>query len=104
MFYTFNQNNSGGRFAGPAKHVIIEADSADEACEIATNHDVYFEGCDKGFDCPCCGDRWYTPCGDDDCTEEPMIYNDRAEEFFGKMYVEDIPYVLLVRKDGTQEK
>ena len=71
-FFTFNQNNSGGVFVGP-EYVIVEADSADEANMIATDHDVYFDGVHNGPDCPCCGDRWYEV-DDDDATEEPEIW------------------------------
>lgn len=77
-FFTFHQNNSGGSFFGP-EYVIIEADSADEANEIAMDHDVYFDGVHHGNDCPCCGDRWY-PVDDDDATDKPEIYGkDPAE-------------------------
>lgn len=62
MFYKFDQNNSGGEFNGP-KYVIVEADDEDEAMEIAVGDgDVYFDGVDKGIDCPCCGDRWSSYC------------------------------------------
>lgn len=58
MFYTYHQNNSGGFFKGPSI-VIVEADSHEEADEIAQENGVYFDGVDKGIDCECCGDRWY---------------------------------------------
>ncbi|MEK9748244.1 MAG: hypothetical protein VW443_04740 [Pseudomonadales bacterium] len=59
MWYTFSQNNSGGVWDGP-QYVSVEADTADEANEIAEIHmDIYFDGCHDGSDCPCCGDRWY---------------------------------------------
>ena len=40
-FYTYNQNNSGGSFTGPAKNVIIEASSADVANAIAEDRGLY---------------------------------------------------------------
>lgn len=56
-FYTFNQNNSGGKFYGPV-YVIVEARNVDEANSLAESKaDVYFDG--EG-DCACCGYRWYT--------------------------------------------
>ena len=63
MFYLFDQNNSGGDFHhdssnGIGYRVIIEADSADQANEIAENIGIYFNGCYDERDCPCCGDRW----------------------------------------------
>jgi hypothetical protein len=63
-FYVFNQNNSGGSFESNDKlchRVIIEADNVDDAVRIAENMGIYFNGCDEGMDCPCCGDRWYPP-------------------------------------------
>lgn len=63
-FYEFSQNNSGGSFATDKKlchRLIIEANDEDEACRIAEDLGVYFNGCEDGMDCPCCGDRWYRP-------------------------------------------
>ena len=57
MFYAFRQNNSGGMFIGTKLH-IIEANSAEEANTLASNYDIYFDGCSSGKDCSCCGDRW----------------------------------------------
>lgn len=76
MFYTYNQNNSGGLFIG-AKTVIVEADSTEEADSIAQENDIYFQGVSKGWDCGCCGDRWYPAW---EGTEEPEIYGEIAEE------------------------
>lgn len=57
--FQFRQNNSGGRLIGP-KNVVIEADNAAEANDIAANsRDIYFDGVAKGIDCDCCGDRWH---------------------------------------------
>lgn len=61
-FYEFTQNNTGGVFEINDKvchRLFIEANSADEANEIAKGLGVYFDGCSKGLDCSCCGDRWY---------------------------------------------
>lgn len=62
-YFEFNQNNSGGSFevdekAGIGHSVIIEANNAIHANAIAENIGIYFNGCDSGSDCPCCGDRW----------------------------------------------
>ena len=60
MFYTYRHNNSVGFYSGP-KYVIVEANSAEQADEIALNGDViYFGGCSTGMDCSCCGDRWHS--------------------------------------------
>lgn len=61
-FYLFHQNNSGGiinRDSVMCRNIIIEADSTYEANEIAENLGCYWNGVNKGFDCRCCGDRWY---------------------------------------------
>jgi hypothetical protein len=70
-FYTFIQNNSGGHFIGP-RIVIIRANSMDEALSKAeVETDIYFDGCSKGIDCSCCGDRWSEYCQESD---EPSYY------------------------------
>lgn len=79
-FYTFHQNNSGGVFEGPARNVIVEATSPEEANRIAQNHDVYFDGCDKGWDCSCCGDRWYPQWSCDEGTDVPCHYDEPLTE------------------------
>lgn len=62
MFYLFVQNNSGGIYNVDAEegigiNVAFEANSEEEAIERAKDV-IYFDGVEKGFDCPCCGDRW----------------------------------------------
>jgi len=79
MFYTFNQNNSGGHFMhisslGIGFAVVVEADSADEANMLAEDIGIYFKGCDDERDCSCCGDRWSRVWGDSDGTETPTMY------------------------------
>lgn len=76
-FFTFNQNNSGGRFrynehAGITRYVIIEAIDYRHAITRAENIGLYFDGVEDGRDCDCCGDRWYRPYGDGN--DEPVIY------------------------------
>lgn len=79
MFYTFNQNNSGGWFdtdavKGIARRVIVEAGSHYEANRRAEDIGLYFDGCASGIDCSCCGDRWYEVCrGDGDAV--PSVYS-----------------------------
>lgn len=61
-FYEIRQNNSGGSFdKNMPRCMWIEASSEEEACEIAEEHGVYFDGIEKGIDCHCCGDRWSRP-------------------------------------------
>lgn len=110
MFYTYNQNNSGGRFTvnkSVGQYVIIEADSpsqADDAAEVRAG--IYFDGCDNGRDCNCCGDRWYRQYSEDG-TKEPMIYDKTIEEFkkdpgLGLFRSEMVIHIYY--QDGRHEK
>lgn len=78
MFFTYHQNNSGGGFdhdteKGIGYYVIIEANDSDESDRIAENIGLYFNGCDSGMDCECCGDRWGSAW---EQTEVPSIYGE----------------------------
>lgn len=85
MFFHYSQNNSGGTFTfdeanGITHHVVIEAIDANKANAKAEEIGIYFDGCDSGTDCSCCGDRW-NPVGSNDGDESPMVYGtsvDRA--------------------------
>jgi hypothetical protein len=97
MFYTFNQNNSGGSFIrnserGIDEKVIIEATNADEANNKALQIGIYFNGVDSGADCPCCGDRWW-PVGDSDGDSTPSVYGMPIEEDNGYSYSGYIHYL-----------
>lgn len=85
MFYTYNQNNSGGAFeetSGIAQFVIIEANSADEANERAIDAGIYFDE-EYQIDCDCCGTRWDTFWGNPD--EVPSVYGDPVAD--GEIYM-----------------
>lgn len=76
-FWEFPQNNSGGCFDGDPERgigcvVIVEAHDAAEANARAEMIGLYFNGCNEGMDCPCCGDRWSEAWGDGD--EVPSHY------------------------------
>ncbi len=61
-FYEFKQNNSGGSFVVDDKlcsRLVIEAKDSYTATKIAEDLGCYWDGCEEGIDCPCCGDRWY---------------------------------------------
>jgi hypothetical protein len=63
MFYELDQNNSGGSFVvdeNLCHRLVIEADNEEEAINIAERLGCYWNGCDEGIDCDCCGDRWST--------------------------------------------
>lgn len=79
LWYEFRQNNSGGSFvfdetSGISVHVIVEADSAADANERARRIGLYFDGCESGADCDCCGDRWYAQWNDDEGDPVPSEY------------------------------
>lgn len=62
-FFEFHQNNSGGSFdiddaRGLGPNVWIEALNTDDANARAERIGIYFNGCEDGMDCECCGDRW----------------------------------------------
>lgn len=94
-FWTFSQNNSGGSFDyqpndGITHYVIVEATSLIHALSRAGDIGLYFNGCDSGMDCSCCGDRWSEP-WDDAGKPEPMVYDKPAAEYshkkgWGDMY------------------
>lgn len=78
MFYTFNQNNSGGRFtynstAGISHYVVIEADDAYEANIKAQSIGIYFDPY-YNRDCSCCGTRWSEASDSYDVHSRPEVY------------------------------
>jgi len=78
MFYTFRQNNSGGSFdfdedAGITHFVIVEAEKSSSANSIAENIGLYWNGCETGDDCGCCGDRW-NKSYESDAEKKPSYY------------------------------
>ncbi|WP_339273797.1 hypothetical protein MKY59_21630 [Paenibacillus sp. FSL W8-0426] len=103
MFYTFSQNNSGGSFKRDdhvCEYVIVEADSAKDANTKAEEVGIYFNGCDDGTDCSCCGDRWYEQWNDSDGTELPSIYGTPVTELTAGFFRKQA-YVYY--KDGRKE-
>jgi hypothetical protein len=99
-FFTFSQNNSGGRFTGPAQYVVVQADDTDDANDIAQDNGVYFNGCSKGWDCDCCGDRWYA-CDDSDGDDSPSIHNTPVADYRSRYGADGHPTAAVVYKDGT---
>ena len=70
--YEFRQNNSGGTYVG-AKFIYIAAENCDAANEFASEYtEIYFDGCYLGWDCNCCGDRWY-PAYENDFTSPEAV-------------------------------
>jgi len=97
MFYTFMQNNSGGAFDrddAVTDRIIIEADSHGRANIKAEEIGIYFDGVYKGYDCDCCGDRWY-PVDESDATDEP--------EYYGMKFIEsNSSYAYVYYIDGRK--
>lgn len=86
-FFEFNQNNSGGSFVVDDKvcHILlIEADSNDDASDIAEGLGVYYDGCESGIDCDCCGDRWNFP-WDSEGVQFPFLYGTFTSEEANKI-------------------
>jgi hypothetical protein len=115
-WYDYHQNNSGGSFVrndsvGP--YVWIEADSAEKANSRAQSVGIYFDGCDEGMDCPCCGDRWYEQYRNDG-TDKPELYGQVLSRRKGARIVKDGSYYAgsrnddlvlhLYYKNGTHER
>lgn len=107
-YFTYWQNNSGGSFDRPAIYVIVEAATAEEANAIAEMHGIYFNGCEAGEDCECCGDRWGHARGEGDA--EPLIYGQSVIEYLSGKYAgmwakpkRGIHEVMLIYKDGAVE-
>jgi len=105
-FFEFRQNNSGGGFdfqpdAGISVHVIVEADDATEANQRAEAIGLYFDGVDKGWDCGCCGDRWYEAWANDG-DDVPSIYGTPLDDYEPTIYwmKDGAPNAYVHYKDG----
>lgn len=115
-FYAYRQNNSGGSFdfdreQGHGVLVFIEANNLKQANALAQAAGLYFDGCYKGIDCRCCGDRWGEPW---DGPEETPTYNgcelsagtrweDVPHEKWDRRWGEDEPYAYIHYLDGRIE-
>lgn len=99
-FYTYDQNNSGGNWAkGMPNYLIVEATSESDADRRAVDAGVYFNGVDEGYDCECCGDRWYSP---EDGTDEPLVYGKHPSEI--KPFLKGDLAVRVIYIDGRVQE
>ena len=101
MFYTFVQNNSGGKYHRDDEvtmYVILEADSARDANHLACSHGIYFFGTSTGKDCSCCGDRW-EQVSDEDGNEAPLVYGQDPKDLAG-FYHDGGVYARVFFKNG----
>ena len=106
MFYTYSQNNSFGTFEindDVTHYVIIEADSVEDANRRAEGVGLYFDGCSKGIDCPCCGDRW-SEAWEGDEYPEPMIYGQPVSPAATWRGNPGDTIAYIYRKDGTKQE
>lgn len=81
-FYHYRQNNSGGSFvyspnSGISVHVVVEANSYEQANALAENIGLYFDG---DGDCSCCGRRWTEQWDDSEAEDFPHVYGDPVHE------------------------
>jgi len=104
MFYTFNQNNTGGSFVDNDEvchFVIVGADSAEQANRRAETFGLYFDGYG---DCDCCGNRWYEQWADTDGTAEPQIYDKPPQEYQCMWTSEGEVYCRVYHLDGLKQE
>jgi hypothetical protein len=89
-WYRYRQNNSGGFHRGP-KYVYVQAPSYVEAnnrVELGViqgdGWEMYFDGCEAGMDCDCCGDRWFRMAEWDENSDYSVYEGDSGsgEEWF----------------------
>ena len=105
MFFPYNQNNSGGHYftdknRGISARVIIEADNADEANERAEKIGMHLNGVANGYDCPCCGDRWYEVDDSDKC----YTVDEAIKNTYGISWDKNTHIVYIHYKDGNVER
>lgn len=109
-FYQLCQNNSGGSFDVDDRvchRLFIEAPNVQVAIMIAESLGCYWNGCDNGIDCECCGDRWYAP-DESDATTFPCdgyddeIFNTPEEycQMLADKYGETTPDCRIFYMDG----
>ena len=103
-WFEYDQNNSGGSFdidprSGLGPRVWIEAASDTEAQERALSLGIYFDGCDEGHDCDCCGDRWYRVWGAG--SEYPEIHTRWDFGWHNEVYLHPLegPFVVATAAD-----
>lgn len=97
MFYTFNQNNSGGSFdfneeLGITQYVVIEASNHEAA-------NLYMESIIDG---DCCGERW-SQVWSTDGDETPSIYGESVKLFGGSYFIKKGYCICVHYLNGDKE-
>lgn len=102
-FFNFRQNNSGGKWTGPAVNVLVEAKTLDEAILKSSPHitlcgdsGLYADYDDCGC-CPCCGHRWTKPWREDREKMEDIrhLFQDGDLRYMGGVRL------ALIKDDGS---
>ena len=97
MIYSFRQNNSGGYYCKPAKHVIVKnARDSEHATEIAMAAGMYFDGFAAGSDCSCCSDSWYNMADEYDSLEDALLDITRDDILRDSMQSDGVPHYIVV--------
>jgi len=104
-FYTYNQNNSGGKFhfdevAGITRYVVVEANDYKHADYLAERIGLYFDGYG---DCPCCGERWSTMWDESEGKLLPMIYDNPVDKATGLRWMEEGKEIVVHYLNGRKE-
>lgn len=106
MFYCYGQNNSGGVFEitnDVTLNVVIEADSPDQADAKAEEIGIYFDGCELGIDCPCCGDRWSPMYDNGEETHEAFLPAEDSADCLA-WTEEGEPHTIVYFANGTVKR
>lgn len=93
--FLFRQNNSGGSFTAPAKHVVVVAENEEIAYDKVQCRGLYFNGVAAGVDCQCCGDRWNAP-SEFESVESAMEIVEYAESL-GMTRQTETPVFTIIR-------
>ncbi len=104
-YYDFSQNNSGGRWKVDenfAENTIISARNLKEANYRAEELGIYFNGCEAGMDCDCCGDRWSSQWSESKDLE-PLIYGEKPEKYLTESTYSMRETIIVHHADGTRE-
>lgn len=102
--YCYSQNNSFGEFKGEYTRIFIEAENIEKADSAAQIYfGVYFGGVSMGIDCPCCGDRWYSPYSEEgsDFFNYYQVVNEKVGDSY-PMYISDsgdTKYLIPIEED-----
>ena len=97
MIYSYRQNNSGGYYTKPAKHIIVKnARDSEHATEIAMSAGMYFNGVAAGTDCACCSDRWSNYDSEYDTMEDALLDITQEDIIRDSMQSDGVPHYIVI--------